>query len=112
MFQLPVCVPVVYRWEGHGTTVHSLRGWRRKRDLLLVVVMSAAQCPALISYHRPPPVIMFCTRAVTCCQLGGQDAGRRARVGVGVAGVVHGVGIMHLVGTVTPGKDGKIECEI
>lgn len=57
---------------------------------MVVVVVGAAQRPALIGHHVPAPaVVLSCTRAVPCRHLCGQDAGRGAGVGVGVAGVVH-----------------------
>lgn len=57
----------------------------------MVVVVGAAQRPALIGHHVPAPAVVLssCTRAVPRRHLCGQDAGRGARVGVGVAGVVH-----------------------
>lgn len=77
-----------------------------------MVVVRAAQCPALIGHHSPAPVIEFSssTGGVSCSHLGGQDAGRRARVGVGVAGVVHGVGVVVLIGTVTPERQQGRRC--
>lgn len=101
-------VPVVHRWEGHGATVHSLGGWRRQRDL---VVVGTPQCPALVAQHGPSPHIVFtsATRGVASRgHLGGQDARRGAGVGVGVAGVVHHVGVVVLIGTVSPDGDSVV----
>lgn len=83
-----------------------------------MVVVRTAQCPTLIGHHGPASTIMFTssTRAVPCSHLGSQDAGRWAGVGVGVASVVHGVGVVVRIGTVTPDRDSgkeeekKIKC--
>lgn len=95
-------LPVVHWWEGHRATVHGLSGWRRQRDL--VVVVGTAQCPALIGHHGPAPVVMITHAAsgVSCGHLGGQGAGRGARVGVGVASMVHGAGVVVLLGAESP----------
>lgn len=68
--------------------------------------MRTAQCPALIGHH-PAPVVVFTssTSRVTCSHLGSQDAWRWAGVGVGVASVVHSVGVVVLIRTMTP--DGR-----
>lgn len=72
-----------------------------------MVVVRTAQCPTLIGHHSPASTIMFTssTRAVPCGHLGSQDAGRRARVGVGVASMIHGVGVVVWIRTVTPDRD-------
>lgn len=99
-----VCLPVIHWWKRHGATVHSLRRWRRQRDL---VVVNAAQCPTLIGHHSSSSTLVFtCAPGpVPCGHLGSQDTGRRARVGVGVASMVHGVGVVELISTVSPGRD-------
>lgn len=94
-------IPIVHWWKRHGSTVHCLSGWRRQQHLLVV---STAQCPTLIGHHSPGPVVMLTpsTSTVSCSHLGSQDAGWRPRVSVGMAGMVHGVGVMVLIGTMTP----------
>lgn len=75
-----------------------------------MVVVDTAQCPALIGHHSPASIIMFTasTSGMPCSHLGSQDAGRWARVGVGVSSVVHGVGVVVLIRAVTPdGDSGK-----
>ncbi|TNN88857.1 hypothetical protein EYF80_000735 [Liparis tanakae] len=102
--------PGVHWWKGHGAAVHSLRGRRRQLDL---VVVRAPQCPALIGHHGPASHVMFTSSAggvARCGHLGSQRAGRRARVGVGVAGLVHHV-VVVLVRTETPDEDGREEEE-
>jgi len=105
-----ICLPVVHWWKGHGATVHRLRGWRRQLDL---VVVRAPQCPTLIGHHGPASHVMFTSSAwgvARCSHLGSQRAGRWARVGVGVAGLVHHV-VVVLIRTVTPDKDSREEDE-
>lgn len=109
LHNLACILPVVHWWKGHGATVHSLSGWRRQRDL--VVVVRTAQCPTLIGHHGPASVIVFTSSTMPGSHLGSQDAGRGARVGVGVAGVVHGVGVVVLIRTVTPDRDSGEEEE-
>lgn len=73
--------------------------------MLLVVVVGAAKRAALVSRDPAPAVVVASSaRAVARRHLGSQDAGRRARVGVGVASVVHGVGVVVQVGSVTPDR--------
>lgn len=98
-----VCLPVVHWWKGHGATVHGLGRWRRQRDL----VVGTTHCTALVGYHRPASAIVFtsCTRPMPCSHLCSKDAGRGARVGVGVASMVHWVGVVVLIWTVTPESD-------
>lgn len=104
-----LCVsPVVYGWEGHGASVHGLAGWWWQWDL--VVVVDAAQRPALIGHHGPASGLVLPSSSsssgpVAGSHLSSQGAGRRAGVGVGVARVVHGVGVVVRVGTVTPGGE-------
>lgn len=104
-----MCLPIVHWWEGHGAPVHDLSRWRRQWDVLVV---RPAQRPSLIG-HRPAPVVVVTSSArnVSCSHLSGQNAGRRTRVGVGVASVVHRVGVMVQIGTATPdgGKGGERE---
>lgn len=102
-------LPIVHWWEGQRATVHSLSGWRRQWDL---VVVRAAQRPALID-HGPAPVIMVTssTGRVPCSHLGGQDTGWWARVCVGVASMVHGVGVMVQIWTMTPDGGSRKEEE-
>lgn len=94
-------VPIVHWWKRHGSTVHGLSGWRRQWHLMVV---STTQCPTLIPHHIPASVVVFpChTCGVSCSHLGSQDTGWWAGVGIGMASVVHGVGVMVLIGTVTP----------
>lgn len=42
-----------------------------------------------------------------CSHLCCKDAGRWARIGVGVASMVHGVGVVVLIWTVTPNRDSR-----
>lgn len=69
------------------------------------MVVVAAQCPALIGHHTPASTFVFASSTMPCGHLGSQDAGRWARVGVGVAGVVHGVGVVVRIRTMTPDRD-------
>ena len=74
-----------------------------------MVVVRTAECPTLIGHHGPASNIMFTssTRAVPCSHLGSQDAWRWAGVGVGVASMVHDVGVVVLIKTVTPDRDSR-----
>lgn len=101
-----VFLPVVHWWKGHGATVHRLTGWRRQWDL---VVVRAAQSPTLICHHSPASTIMLAssTRAVSGSHLSSQDAGWWAGVGVGMASMVHGIGVVVLISTVTPDSDSR-----
>lgn len=67
-------------------------------------MVGATQRPPLVANHGPASafVLPSSTRGVSCSHLGGQDAGRRARVGVGVAGMVHAVWVVMLIHIVTP----------
>lgn len=78
-----------------------------------MVVVRTAQCTTLIGHHSPASTIMFTcsTRAVPCSHLGSQDARRWAGVGVGVSSMVHGVGVVVQIGTVTPDRDSRKEEE-
>lgn len=76
------------------------------------MVVRTAQCPTLIGHHSPASTIMFTssTGAMPCSHLCSKDAGRWAGVGVGMAGMVHRVGVVVLIRTVTPNRDsGKEE---
>lgn len=71
----------------------------------MVVVVGTTQCPPLISrHHGPASHVMFpsSSRGVARRHLSSQDAGRGAGVGVGVARVVHHVGVVELICTETP----------
>lgn len=97
-------LPVVHWWQRHRATIHGLSWWRRQRGL---VVVWAAQRPTLVGHHGPASTVVFASSpgGVSCSHLGGQDAGRGAGVGVGVAGMVHAVGVVMLIHTVTPERN-------
>lgn len=70
-------------------------------------MVTATQRSALIGHHISASAIVLApaSGAVPCSHMGGQDAGRWAGIGVGVARVVHGVGVVMLIRTVTPRRD-------
>ena len=72
-----------------------------------MLVVGTTQCATLIGHHSPASTIMFpsSTGAMPCSHLCSEDAGRWARVGVCVASMVHGVGVVVLIRTVTPNRD-------
>lgn len=98
------CLPVVHRWEGHRAAIKGLSGWRWQWDLLVV---GATQSPTLIGHHNSASAIMLTSPsgAMACGHLSGEDTGWWARIGVGVARMVHRVRIVMLVLTVTPKRD-------
>lgn len=103
-----VCLPVVQWRQGHRTTIHNLNRGRREWDL----VVRTAQCPTLIG-HGPTPVVMVTrTSDMACCHLGSQYAGRWAGIGVGVASMVHSIGVMVRIRTMTPDRNSGKEEEM
>ena len=101
------CVPVVHRGERHGA-VHVLSGRRRGRGLVW-----PTQGPAPVGHGCSPEVVFTPQGGVSQSHLGSQDAGRRARVGVGVACMVHGTGVVeiHMFQAMTPEKERKRHTE-
>lgn len=99
----PACLPVVHRWEGHGATIQGLSRWRWQWDVLVV---GTTQRSALVGHHRSAPAVVLASTsgAVASSHLSSEDAGWRARVGVGVARVVHRVRVVMRIRTVTPKK--------
>lgn len=95
------CLPVVHRWEGHGAAIQGLSRWRRQWDLWVV---TTTQRSTLIGHHSSASAVMLTptSGAVACSHLSGEDAGWGARIGVGVARVVHRVRVVMLIRTVTP----------
>lgn len=98
------CLPVVHRWEGHRAAIQGLSGWRWQWDLLVV---SPPQRSTLIGHHSSASAIVLTSTsgAMPCSHLSGEDTGWRARVGVGVARMVHRVRVVMLIRTVTPKRD-------
>lgn len=97
------CLPVVHRWEGHGATIQGLSGWRWQWDL----VVTTSQRSTLIGHHNSASAIMLTSPsgAMSCSHLSGEDTGWGARIGVGVARVVHRVRVVMLISNVTPKRD-------
>lgn len=98
------CLPVVHRWEGHRAAIQGLTGWRWQWDVLVV---SATQRSALIGHHSSASAIMLTSTSgtVACSHLSSEDTGWRARIGVGVARMVHRVRVVMQIRTVTPTRD-------
>lgn len=100
----PACLPVVHRWERHRAAIQGLSGWRWQWDVLVV---STTQRSALIGHHSSASAIMLTSTsgAVACSHLSSEDTGWRARIGVGVARMVHRVRVVMRIRTVTPKGD-------
>lgn len=76
------------------------------------MVVTTTKRPTLIG-HGPAPIILVTssTRSVPCSHLGSQDTGWWAGVGVGVARVIHGVGVMVHIRTMAPDGGSREEEE-
>lgn len=72
--------------------------------------MTTTQRSTLIDHHSSASAVMLtCTSgAMPCSYLSGEDTGWWARIGVGVARMVHRVRVVMLIRTVTPKRD-KLE---
>lgn len=71
------------------------------------MVVRTSQCPALIGHHGSASALQFSTStssSVSRRHLCGQRTGRRPGVSVCVTGMVHGVGVVMLIGSVTPDR--------